>query len=283
MLAVASDVAAQEVRCGTKMLIASDLHFGANISEPLEEFVNHALDRARNADRLIVLAGDLTQNATEREYAQAEAFLRRLLGGGATIVLTPGNHDYGRWWGERLPLSLGGGEARLRFRALMEPILSQESVVAKRDVDSITVVGTHVFVALRSTHRGQKVKAGIGGSGRIRREQIAWARSELSQLDRTLKPHLVTHRSLWSDDAQDKHSSMVRRKRVEAELLKPFGFASFIHGHNHVFEKMVRPTPKIGYAIRHVSVPTLSERAGKVPVRGYVAWRAEEEPELIEV
>lgn len=265
------------------MLIASDLHFGANISEPLEKLVKHALDPARNADRLVILAGDLTQDATETEYAQAGAFVRTLLVGGATVVLTPGNHDYGRWWGERLPLSLGGHEARLRFRALMVPILAQESVVAQRDVDSITVVGSHVFVALRSTHRGQKTTAGIGGSGRIRREQIAWARSELSQIDRTLKLHLVTHRSLWSDDAQDKHSSMVRRRRVEEELLKPFGFASFIHGHNHVFEKRVRSTPKIGYAIRHVSVPTLSEREGKVPVRGYVAWRAEEDPELIEV
>lgn len=43
------------------MLIASDLHFGANISEPLEKLVEHALDPARNADRLIVLAGDLTR------------------------------------------------------------------------------------------------------------------------------------------------------------------------------------------------------------------------------
>ena len=90
--------------------------------------------------------------------------------------------------------------------------------------------------------------------------------------------HLVTHRSLWSDE-KDKHRAIRRRERLEKALLGPFGFSSFIHGHNHNFVSRMTTTPKRGLSIRRLGVPTLSERSGE---RGYVRWCASVglEPEL---
>lgn len=68
----------------------SDLHFGAH-----EPAVVAALETALTEARpdLIVVSGDLTQRARRGQFAEADAFLRRLETAGFPLIVVPGNHD----------------------------------------------------------------------------------------------------------------------------------------------------------------------------------------------
>ena len=265
---------------GEVMLFVSDVHFGSNLEPTVEAFVKMAIDSTDNPDQVVVCPGDLTQDHSNEEYAKAERFLRGLLDTGIRVVLTPGNHDFGRWKGERFYVN---ESARKRFRGLLQPVLAQDCVLAHQDYDAITEFGNDIFVTLRSTHRGQKKMLGVWGGNRIRREQVEWAGRVLGAMSLEGKRiHLVTHRSLWQVD-DDKHAHMRRRRRLEEELIVPFGFSTVVHGHNHVFRFEPRPTPKTGTVLTHLSVPTLSKRtSGPGQHCGWVNWRpGEGEAELI--
>ncbi len=209
------------------MLIASDIHFDIQDPTLLTRFESAALNRRSNPDRVVVLAGDLTQRARSSEYDQARSLVERLVFGGTSVILTPGNHDHGSVPGERLPLV--GTSARHRFLELVDLVSSQPAVTARRDADTITVCGRDVFVALRSTHRGQKKWAKLRGIGRIRSEQLDWATSRLDSLDlEGQRLHLVTHRGLWALD-QDRHGAIRRRRRLEERLLLPYRTSWIVH------------------------------------------------------
>lgn len=71
----------------TRIIHIADLHFGdedtALVGDFLEQLPSHAPD-------VVVVAGDLTQTGSRREFALAADFLAAI---DAPIVLTPGNHD----------------------------------------------------------------------------------------------------------------------------------------------------------------------------------------------
>ena len=240
------------------MLLVSDVHFGANQPDDVEAFMRAAVDEVR-ADALVVIAGDLTQNATDAEYDDARVFIDNLVDMGLRLVVTVGNHDLGGWRGERLGMRT---RARKRFADLLKIVHAQPEVIAVNDVDAIHQFGADIFIALSSSHRGRKLFAGLAGGGRVRREQIEWCTRELDRAGidgRTQRLHLVTHRSLWSDD-DDKHRRMHLHERLDVELLAPRCFSSVIGGHNHraVAAKVALPTS--GHPIMRFAVPTLSTR-----------------------
>ena len=240
------------------MLLIADLHFGANQRDDVEAFMRAAADEVRG-DALVVIAGDLTQNATDEEYDDARGFIDRLVDLGLRLVVTIGNHDRGGWRGERLGMRT---RARRRFAGLLQIVHGQADVVAVNDLDAIHRFGADVFVSLSSTHRGRKLFAGLAGGGRVRREQIEWCTRELDRAGidgRTHRLHLVTHRSLWSDD-DDKHAAMHRRERLDVELLAPRFFSSVISGHNHRALAARVALPTSGQLITRLSLPTLSTR-----------------------
>lgn len=72
----------------TRLLHISDLHFGAEVPEVVEALVR--LSAAASPDVLVV-SGDLTQRATDRQFALARRFIERLAVP-VTLVI-PGNHD----------------------------------------------------------------------------------------------------------------------------------------------------------------------------------------------
>ncbi|MDD5712960.1 MAG: metallophosphoesterase [Smithellaceae bacterium] len=252
------------------MLLISDIHFGANVSKNVGHFLDAARDPLMNPDRLIVIAGDMTQHATPTEYEAAQAFIGELLASGVRIILTPGNHDFGDWMGEYL---LTNWKARRRYVDLMEPVLGQEGVLARNGYDSVTKFDDQIFVALRSTHRGQAQMLGLGGMNRIRKAQVDWAATRLAGLDTSgCLLHLVTHRSLWHESG-DEHRKMFKGKYIEKTLLKRFEFHSVIHGHNHRFVFAATSTPYLGIPLIRLSLPTISDRNHNNQI-GYVRWDA---------
>jgi UDP-2,3-diacylglucosamine pyrophosphatase LpxH len=264
------------------VLLVSDIHFGHNEPEDIESLLEVARDTNRTGDQgLVIMCGDFTSSGRTHEFKQAAELVRKIIDAGNTVVLTPGNHDFGipgigTDHGNWIPgLSKVG---RKRFQQhLMSLVLAQPEVVAHNDFDTITQHGDDVFVALRSTHRaGSKRYLALKGISRIKKKQIAWAREQLDKLEYE-RAWFVTHRSIWGDA---KHSAMSRKGRLEEQLFKQVAFDGFIHGHNHnvVFDKTT--TPKLEIPMLHVAVPTLSTRGGKQN-RAFLVWDGKSEPELI--
>ncbi len=252
------------------MVCISDIHFGANLSAHVSRFVETATDPRLNPDRIVIIAGDMTQHATEPEYRDAEKLLHALLDAGLRVVLTPGNHDFGDWIGEYIYTNR---KARSRYRALMAPILNQKEIIAAEDYDSIMSCGKNIFVSLRSTHRGKARSLGVIGINRIRKRQVEWATSHLESMDTAgAMLHLVTHRSLWRESG-DRHQGIYRPAFIEKHLLEKFRFHSIIHGHNHRYLFACTSTPHRGIPVIRLSLPTISDRNRKNRI-GFVRWDA---------
>src|SRR6185503_12471780 len=65
----------------------SDVHFGRTDPAVVEGLIK---DLSEREPSLLVVSGDFTQRARERQYAAAAAFLKRLP---APQLVVPGNHD----------------------------------------------------------------------------------------------------------------------------------------------------------------------------------------------
>ncbi len=261
------------------MICISDIHFCTNISGHISRFIESAIDPSINPDKIVIIAGDMTQHASEPEYREAADLLRILHDAGIHIVLTPGNHDFGDWIGEYIYTNR---KARNRYRSLTEPVFAQKEIIAVEDYDSIMRCENNIFVALRSTHRGKAHALGVIGMNRIRKKQVEWAASLLESIDTEgALLHLVTHRSLWRESG-DRHDGIYRPAYIEKTLLEKFKFHSVIHGHNHRFLFASTSTPSRGFPIIRLSLPTISSRNRKNRI-GYVRWNApyREIPEFI--
>lgn len=217
----------------------------------------------RMGDRLVVIPGDFTMAGEPDEYEAAIQFVDAVLAADLRLVITPGNHDFGGVIDRRL---VADGP-RDRYRALARRLrrwweshpAEGVHVLSEDAMDSLTRIGDHVFLSLRSVHSHAWLKS----SARVRREQIEWAKSALSEHQRPGDHlHFVTHRSIWRHDVDDKHPAMRKSERLCQELLQPFRFRTYIHGHNHVARDVCVPLPFGGASIRHISVPTLSNRHG---------------------
>lgn len=141
------------------IFLCSDIHFGAEDHRLISAFLAD-VDASTADRRVVVIPGDLVQRGRKAEFAKARAFLRALRSRGVDVVLTPGNHDLGCWAHEHLPRPFNPGKVRSRFQKLWKAHLRDarqrdRTLVAARDMDAIHRVGDHVFVALRSVHRGR--------------------------------------------------------------------------------------------------------------------------------
>jgi 3',5'-cyclic AMP phosphodiesterase CpdA len=246
------------------MIIAADIHLGHTSPAQLE-----ALVRACRQDRqrLLVVAGDLTQRGTEQQYQEAEALLRRVMHDGVRVVCCPGNHDLSRLFGYAPSTS---ARRRDRYLAHITGLLgAQQEVLGFTRYDTVLAAGQDVVVSLRSVHRRGRLLWGH----RVRAPQILWARQVLDRYGAARERqriHFVTHYSMWNLPG-DRHRNLHRRARLERGLLLPLGVTSYINGHNHRFEAAHRLSPRTGHRLYHVQAPSLS----RTPLRdssGYVCW-----------
>ncbi len=253
-----------------RVLLCSDIHFTKRKNTHASAFLRD-LDDGPLEHTCVVVPGDLVQSGSQSDYDQAEAFLGQIRKKGVPLVLTPGNHDFGGFSHEsKVGLTRVSESARKRFRSLWRAHTKQACCVADDDMNAVYQVGDHVFVSLRSVHRGRL----WGKSQRISSDQLDWARKTLRRNRLRGRPlHLVTHRGVWDDrkTASRAHRPMYRRRRLEHQLLEREGFQTIIHGHDHRFAWTPRRRlPKRGTAIDHLAVPSLSgHRKGK---HGWARW-----------
>jgi 3',5'-cyclic AMP phosphodiesterase CpdA len=241
------------------LLLVSDIHFD-RVDRLQHAGFLRAADEEREGDRVVLIAGDLTMDGTESEYEKARAFVDGLQELGLRIILTPGNHDFGNGLERRVVQPV----CRDRYRSLARNLEAWwrahpehgTHILSDDGFDSLTRIDNHLFVALRSVHSW----SGLQPPNRVRGEQIDWANRQIEHHRKQGDVlHFVTHRSIWELSA-DKHPAMEKSKRLARELLRPHGFRTYIHGHNHVEIDRVAVLPGTESSIRHLAVTTLSDR-----------------------
>jgi len=182
----------------------SDLHFervDADLLEPLAKAVRQAAPHA------VVVSGDFTQRAKEREFRAARAFLETLP---KPQILVPGNHDvplYRVWERFLSPL----GKFRRWICADLEP--------AWHD-DEIAVIGVN-------TARSLAFKG-----GRINEEQVRSLRQRLGPLPDRVTKVVVTHHPFDLPDEPHK-DELVGRARPAMEAFAQCGVDVLLAGHFH--------------------------------------------------
>jgi 3',5'-cyclic AMP phosphodiesterase CpdA len=182
----------------------SDLHFGridGAILDPLVASVQAIAPQA------VVVSGDLTQRAKERQFRAARAFLERLP---APQIVVPGNHDvplYRVW--ERLLAPLA--KYRRWICADLEPTW--------RDAE-IAIIGVNTARAL--TFKGGRVNGG----------QLEALRRRLAPLPETLTKVVVTHHPFDLPD-EPGNDQLVGRARLAMETFARCGVDLLLAGHFH--------------------------------------------------
>lgn len=87
----------------TKIIHLSDLHIGyGNLGKKFNCIANNIIFLKEPAeDYVIVITGDLVETATNpSNYEEARSYIKKLEDAGFTVLVVPGNHDYGTGaWG----------------------------------------------------------------------------------------------------------------------------------------------------------------------------------------
>jgi 3',5'-cyclic AMP phosphodiesterase CpdA len=200
----------------------SDLHFGRVDPATLEPLHRH-LHAAR--PDLLVVSGDLTQRARERQFRVARSYLDTLP---QPQLVVPGNHD--------VPLY----DVLRRFLA---PLARYKRIISA-DLEP-TFVDDEIAVVGVNTARSLTFKG-----GRINRKQVAAVKARLCELPERVVKILVTHHPFDVPEHQDEDGHLVGRARMALESLAGCGADLLLAGHLH--------EPRVGHTAERYSIPGVS-------------------------
>jgi 3',5'-cyclic AMP phosphodiesterase CpdA len=200
----------------------SDLHFGRVDPAVLAPLRRH-LEAAR--PHLVVVSGDLTQRAREKQFMQARAYLDTLP---RPQLVVPGNHDVPLYDVLRRFLA-----PLARYRRIVTDDLQPEYID-----DEIAVVGVNTARSL--TFKG----------GRINEEQVAAVKARLCSLPESVTKILVTHHPFDVPPHQGEGGHLVGRARMAMESLAGCGADLLLAGHLH--------EAHVGHTANRYSIPGLS-------------------------
>jgi 3',5'-cyclic AMP phosphodiesterase CpdA len=157
----------------TRIAHLSDIHFGAHDGRIVA--ATEAWLRERRPD-LVIISGDFTQRAKEREFRAASAYLDRLRALGLKVLAVPGNHD--------VPLF----DLMRRFGAPLDRYKRyvDDGLCPWFEDDDVAVLGIN-------TARSLTIR-----DGRINREQIALMHERFAKVAVGKVRILVTHHPLFA-------------------------------------------------------------------------------------
>lgn len=186
----------------------SDLHFGREQPEVIEGWFKAT--QAIQPD-VVIISGDLTQRATDKEYTAAKQFLQSLPWPAFVI---PGNHD------------MSATDLVERFfrpwkkweKYIQTPL---EPVVKTPDY---TLVGVNTARAAGWYFDWSR--------GRISKQQIATVQQGLQNVPETSLKIVVAHHPFWLPK-ESEYRDLVERHNYALDAFQPVGLDIVISGHVH--------------------------------------------------
>ncbi|SNB45824.1 metallophosphoesterase [Geobacter sp. DSM 9736] len=226
----------------------SDIHFG-RIAYPT---VQPLIDAVRGVHPdVVVVSGDLTQRASERQFAEARDFLAQLP---SPQIIVPGNHD--------VPLFNVVGRF-FRPLANFRRYISSEAEPFYSD-NEIAVLGLN-------TARSLTFK-----NGRINHEQISRVRQRFCSIDSKVIKVLVTHHPL-DLPRQWRKATVVGRADMAMKVMASCGADLLLAGHYHVSHTggTASRYPIQGYSALVVHAGTATSTRGRGELNTFNVLRIE--------
>ncbi|MEI8338136.1 MAG: metallophosphoesterase [bacterium] len=187
----------------------SDLHFGKIDAKRVNPLIKKISEIKPD---LIIVSGDLTQRATEKEYKDAKKFFRKL---DRPIFVIPGNHD--------IPLIN-------IFQRLTDPFKKYKKIIST-DLNPFYCDETIAIAGINSVRR-YKIT-----SGRISSKQISTTEKLLDNLDPKLIKIVVCHHPLdlpYSAKTIKKHThGVVSHSKTAMKHFSKIKVDIFLTGHIH--------------------------------------------------
>jgi predicted MPP superfamily phosphohydrolase len=122
----------------TKIIHLSDLHIGyADCFDKAETIVRNIIKREKTEGTVVIITGDIVdKGASKEDLVAGLKLLAELRGNGFTVLLCPGNHDYGTGY-------LNSKKTAENFRKIYLPEVS--------GFPRLDVIGNVAFIGLDST------------------------------------------------------------------------------------------------------------------------------------
>lgn len=220
------------------LLHVSDPHFGRSDPEVINQFVQTC---ALIRPDLVVISGDITQNANVGEYKEARAFLAALHDSGIKYFIIPGNHDIEPF---HRPL-----ERAFHHYERYQEYISYETEPRYLDGE--------IAIASIDTVRKTKLVNGTVGQHQIDRTNKWFA-----SIDRAVVRIVVTHHPL------DLPSTTMLPLAARAERaiygLAPSRVDLFLAGHHHLSSVI-----STGERYKNLLTPAIAVQAGTVSMREF--------------
>ena len=193
-----------------KIIHLSDVHFGANdpvIVAAVEKRLDH------EQAELVVISGDFTQRAKEKEFAEAAKFVERIRNAGHDVLAVPGNHD--------IPLYDV-------FRRFLSPLTRYKKFIDETVCPFIQIDGAAVLGI--NTARSFTFK-----NGHVSHEQMDYIRETFSATDVHQPRILVTHHPLFALPVGEgpKLSHQMDDQDDALTAIAAAGVDLLLAGHNH--------------------------------------------------
>ncbi len=189
------------------LLHASDLHFGPP-HDPVVAEAFRAFAMELRPD-VVVFSGDFTQRAKVREYEAARSYLDRFAD--FPTVVTTGNHD--------VPLY------RV-WERLFAPFRNYRRYISDK-LDTVTRIPGATLVALSSAAPHRAIV-----NGRLRRDQLDFARSAFAETPTGDLRCLVTHHHLAPAPDYERDHPIPGGRRI-LDTLEEMGVELVLGGHIH--------------------------------------------------
>lgn len=193
-----------------KIVHLSDLHFGKVDTKRVKPLLQHL---AKINPDIVVISGDFTQRATEKEFKEAQAFIKQLRW---PTFFVPGNHD--------LPLL----NILQRIRS---PYLHYKKYIST-DLTPLYFDDDVALIGVNSTHRFTI------SSGKINETQLKYIEGCMEILNPDTFKIVVSHHPFDLPTKLSTHHKythkVIGRSKMAMERLAKHGVDLFLSGHFHV-------------------------------------------------
>ncbi len=210
-----------------KIIHLSDLHVGyqkQDLTRRLEGIVQSIIFVKEPAeDYVVVVTGDLVEKATDPvNHETAKMYLDRLAAHGFTVLIVPGNHDYGT-----------GIRANRNYQKQFKTLFFNDADFSFPKLD---VIDDIAFIGLDSMEEELNTFDKLGANGELGWEQRSRLDALLGQADVRSCRHRVIYLHHHPFDPWIFHE-LKDSKELGEILMRHGNIDAILFGHNHHFRK----------------------------------------------
>lgn len=209
-----------------KIIHFSDLHIGyKDMGERLESIIENMVFVKQPAfNYVVVVTGDIVHKATDpANYEEAAMYLGKIQDEGYTVLMVPGNHDYGAG-------SMGSKKYVDKFK---ETFFGTTNIRYPK----LDFIGKTAFIGLDSMAEELHWHDNLWANGELGKKQLERLKEMLASKDVTDCEHRVVYLHHHPFDPLRATHKLKDAKKLQAILKENGKVDALLYGHNHQGKK----------------------------------------------